>query len=856
MKTIGIQTMALALAGLALSLNLPSNAAPGDVDLSFDPGSGVDGGVSAIVVQPDGRFIIGGSFSTVKGLVRRGIARLHADGSADRSFNPGMGANSSVAAVALQPDGKILIGGRFTSVNGTSRNRVARLNADGTLDATFDPGSGVEGSGLPFSYDTNVAAVALQADGKVLIGGNFTRVHGAYRGHLARLNADGSLDTNFNASVQADSTSRPVVASIVMQPDGKILIGGSFHSVGNIQYPSLARLNPDGSLDRTFDPNPALVFCTVGTVALQADGKVLIGGYLTTSFQWLNTQTRIARLNPDGSLDNAFYPNRQYSDEGVYALALQPDGKVLMGGTFTNVDGVNRSGIARLHADGNLDTAFDAGLSSDHPAVVSIALPGNGQMLVGGYFRILNCTENSAIARLNADGSVDAAFSPNAGLGAAPSGRGSLVLSLALQPDAKVLIGGSFTSVNGISRNAIARLNPDGSLDTAFDPGPIAGLYEGFDESVRAIALQPDGQVLIGGEFTNVSGFSRHGIARLNADGSLDTSFEPGVSGENVVRSIALPGNGQVLIGGYFRSVDGIERTSIARLNSDGSLDPTFNRGAVQGDVEEIAVQPDGRILVGGNWVVAGRGIGRLNADGSPDTDFYADLDGGSRVSAVALQPDGKILMAGPFRTASVNGISHRGIARLHADGRLDTDFHAVPDASGYGYAQAVALQPDGKVLMAGIFTNVNGTTRYRIARLNPDGSLDTDFDPGLGAQASLFDSDTSVYAVALQPDGKVLMGGHFTTVNGVPRWGIARLHGGVRVPPEPERPQLRITLSGSIVILSWPASATGFRLQHRLALGASIWSDVATPPLTFGDEQLVVLSATAPQCFHRLMKP
>src|SRR6185503_18710842 len=170
----------------------------------------------------------------------------------------------------------------------------------------------------------------------------------------------------------------------------------------------------------------------------------------------------------------------------------------------------------------------------------------DGKIVIGGQFTAVNGTSRNYIARLNADGTLDNSF--NSG-----SGPDNAIVSLALQPDGKLLIGGFFSSVNGIPRNRIARLNTNGSLDTSFDAGSVAA-----GTSVRSIALQSDGKVLIGGEFAKA-------IARLNVDGSLDTSFNPGTGANNQVRSIAVQSDGKVLIGGHFTFINGAARNYIAR---------------------------------------------------------------------------------------------------------------------------------------------------------------------------------------------------------------------------------------------------------------------------------------------------
>jgi uncharacterized delta-60 repeat protein len=239
-----IAGLALSLAGLLvlfLVLSARADLTPGALDTGFDPGTGTSNTVQAVALQRDGKVLVGGYFTQVDGVARNNIARLNADGVLDTNFDPGTGANGLVYAVASQPDGKVLIGGVFTQVNGVERNSIARLNANGSLDTTFDPGTGA---------NDQVWAVAIQSDGKVLIGGDFTQVNGVGRGRIARLNPDGSVDTSFDPGAGANWQ----VFAVALQLDGKVLIGGNFVLVNGASRPYVARLNADGSLDTNFDP--------------------------------------------------------------------------------------------------------------------------------------------------------------------------------------------------------------------------------------------------------------------------------------------------------------------------------------------------------------------------------------------------------------------------------------------------------------------------------------------------------------------------------------------------------------------------------------------------------------------------
>jgi uncharacterized delta-60 repeat protein len=370
-------------------------------------------------------------------------------GSLDSSFDPGTGVDQSVFAMVVQPGGSIVIGGDFTMVRGTPRKGIARLNSDGSLDSGFDPGSGP---------NDLVSAVAVQGD-KIIIVGYFTNVSGTYQGYIARLNSNGSLDTNFNARAGADG---PVVA-LAVQTDGRILLGGAFATVNYVSRTSIARLNSNGGLDMDFDPGTGVsseAFSTVNSLVLQGDGKVVIGGVFSKVDDM--PRNNIARLNANGSLDTGFVPNVGVAGAGllagVNALAIQSDDKILIGGDFTSVAGSPRTNIARLSAAGSVDMTFNPAAVADS-AVSTVAVDNNGKILIGGFFSHVNGIARNYVARLDNAGGLDAGFDPG-------SGADDAVYVSALQSDRKVLIGGSFTRFAGVSRPGIARLKGDVVLTT------------------------------------------------------------------------------------------------------------------------------------------------------------------------------------------------------------------------------------------------------------------------------------------------------------------------------------------------------------------------------------------------------
>ncbi len=353
-------------------------ADPGARDTTF-AANFINSAVNRVLVQPDGTLMIAGWFDLLQDVSFNAynygrIARLTANGAIDSGFNPGTGANNTIYALLRQPDGKILIGGDFTFYNGTARNRIARLNPDGSLDTTFDPGSGADGT---------VYALLLQPDGSIVAGGSFDNYNSTPRNGLARINRSGGIDLTM-----ADFTG-PVVFSIkslALQTDGKLLVGGSYyHSTGALRA-GLKRLNADGSVDAAFsglNQGASAAFDTqylgdIKEIAVQPDGKILIAG----DFSQFNGSARngIARLTTTGALDNTFNPN---ANAVVSSLLPLPDGTILIGGSFTTIGGASATRIARLSAAGALDASF-AAAGGHANSVEALALQSDGNVVLAG----------------------------------------------------------------------------------------------------------------------------------------------------------------------------------------------------------------------------------------------------------------------------------------------------------------------------------------------------------------------------------------------------------------------------------------------------------------------------------------
>ena len=498
--------------------------------------------IYAVTSLSDGRFYAGGVFSGINGKVQSNLGRFNSDGTVDTSFNPGTGLNADVNALAVQTDGRLLVGGSFTAFNGTSRNCIVRLNTDGTLDTTFNPGTGFSGGA--------VYVLAVQSDGRILVAGLFTSFNGTARNGIVRLNADGTLDTAFNPGSGFDAN----VNALAVQADGRMVVVGGFSSFNNTSRNGIARLNTDGSLDTNFAPGTGFTGGAVYAVTLQSDGLIIAGG----NFTGYNGTPRngIARLNATGTLDATYNLGTGFAGGAVYSMLLQADGRIVAGGNFTGFNGASISCIARLNTDSSLDSTFNPGtgfagsetLGSRPNGVYATAVQTDGRLVVGGLYTNFNGSTRHGLVRLTHAGALDSTATEILGVpGYAYTSR---------EVGTKILVAGAFTWINNVPRRCIAQLNADGTLDTTFNPGTgFTGvrctLSFRNDGVVTAFAVQPDGYIIVGGYFSDFNGTARNGIARLNADGTLDTTFNPGTGFTGgQVYAVALQTDGRVVDAG------------------------------------------------------------------------------------------------------------------------------------------------------------------------------------------------------------------------------------------------------------------------------------------------------------------
>ena len=731
-----------------------------------------------LLLQPDGRILVLSSGIIANGVNRGGLVRLNADGTLDTSFNPD--GIPFASGGAIQPDGKIIVGTtRFIQSHGTTVGATYRLNADGSYDQSFTPYT-------PYGFAAPTV-VTLQPDGKILLG--FGRLSSTYR--IQRLNADGTLDTAFSNNLSAISGSAALngASAIVVQSDGKIVIGGS----------GIIRLNSDGTRDLAFPAYNIYGGYDVLGMIRQPDDKIIIGGSGWYSYSSTTLKKRLTRINADGTPDNTFdaMTSERLGFDSLVPLALKPNGGILVGnGALTQMN-VRRVGLFSLNPNGIIDQSFTTDLGLIAGSVSLLKAQPDGKILIGGYFSQVNNFPTFGIARLNPDGTTDTDFSFSEQITDTYQGIGFLPVTIAFQADGKILIGGNFR-FNGQDNYGVFRLNQNGSIDSTFTAQTFTPYPNPAYSIVYAIALQADGKILVGGGFQNYGNSGRNILVRLNTDGSVDTSYTATSTG---ISEMFIQPGGKIVVSGTVTE-NGNTRTN-PRLNPGGTIDPTFNMPTDVGYL--YAVAPDGKLATSGffpNGNEQVRYVFRLNPDGSRDLSFvpqrffdnvaditfqndgrmiishsykitridgtdrvetlFTQTGGGADITTLLVTPGDKLIVGGRIR--SLAGARRTGIARFSL-GNSDFDY------DGDGKADLSVFRPSaGDWYLSrssdGAFAGIHfGAAGDLIAPADFDGDGRTDicvFRPTDGSWYRLNSSDNSFAEVQFGADGDLPVPGDF----------------------------------------------------------------------------------------------
>ena len=825
---------------------------PGDLDAGFGSGGKVTTGIErsgsdeaqAVAVQTDGKIVAAGRSGDDFAVVR-----YNANGSLDSSFGGDgiatVGFGGEVAdprAVAIQANGKVVVAGSVFppfQLGGQEPGdfALARFNANGSLDATFG-GDGTQTTDFAAGSADGGEDVAIQADGRIVVAGFSAPVDGPSDFAVARYNANGSLDATFSGDGKQTTdfvaNSFDTGRGVAIQADGAIVLAGRSTDHETFEDFALARYEADGDLDPTFSGDGKLL---PGIGGEASDVAIASAGAIVAAGMAGDNDFAVARFEPDGDFDPSFGGGTEVTtdfggNERANAVAIQPGGEIVLAG------GAGPSGsdfpagdfaLARYEADGDLDLTFsgdgiqttDFGAGS--AAGRDMALQSDGAIVVAGAVGFEPFSEAGSdfvLTRYEPDGDLDPAFSGDGRvdtqIGGAFADRAEAV---AVQQDGKIVVAGSTVDEPGLDDEdfAVARYNPDGTLDPGFGgDGVVTTDFGGGDlpDGAQAVAIQADGQIVVAGftgqQFTAASDFA---VARFNANGSLDTSFggdgkvSTALGVADTARDVAIQPNGAIIVAGD-SGTPLAGAIALARYEPDGDLDPTFSAdgklidpfaGAFGG--LGVAIQPDGAIVVaagGGGGPDDDFALARYQPDGGPDPTFSGDgkattdFGGFDQAHDVAIQADGAIVAAGitgapdtPIaECAGVPGMEF-ALARYQpngnpdngfsGDGKATTDFGGTPDS-----ANGVGIQTGGAIVAAG-----RASGDFALARYEPDGDLDPTLS-GDGQVTTPFDAGSCDVARDLAlASGRILLAG-FTQDEQGSRFALARYVATVDTTPPP----------------------------------------------------------------------
>jgi uncharacterized delta-60 repeat protein len=676
----------------------------------------------------------------------------------------------------LQADGKIIMGGYTNSLY-----ILIRLNADGTTDSSYGTDGKVELNKILGYYSDNTKYNAvIQPDGKLIIFG----------GKIIRLNTDGSLDNSFgNNGIFSDDSCSVNIATI--QNDGKIVAAGDCSLNDFDVRNTVMRLNNDGSFDNSFDGDGKKQFDyksgneydesrksirPVG-ITIYPNGKILItddyeeaywGGWLHDL--WVETfQFTLYRLNTDGSLDNSF------GDDGYFRASFNNfDNNHYIAGTYLNSNGKIIAGfdvmgydnVIQINDDGSYDYNFnDDGISTGDwlARINSMAIQPDGKILLAGSDN--DYTDyNYCVVRMNTNGTIDNSFGVLGKQSIPFTDAKSECTSVLVLKNGKIFLSGNVNTNTDQKYYSAVRLKNNGALDNSFDKDGKEIITPGsLDDACNAAALTAGGNLVFAG-----SSFEKYNqnasVGRLQNNGKLDNSFD-GDGAVNLttypLQSIATLSNGKILTGGA---------GYISRLRSNGNIDSGFGINGLMDipiDVNTIALQGDGKIIAAGKLGNEMKVV-RLTPTGYFDNSF--DADGEKIIAfsfsntiniayATAIQPDGKILIAGT--TGSIANGYDFAIARINTDGSFDNSFDGdgkvTVHISGDDFCYAMKLQADGKIVLAGS-SGTGKIADFSVIRLSATGVLDTRFGKKLIAVGLSVDI---AKGLAIQADGKIILGGY-----------------------------------------------------------------------------------------------
>jgi uncharacterized delta-60 repeat protein len=599
---------------------------------------------------------------------------------------------------------------------------------------------------------------------------------------VAALKLNGSLDSGFANPLIKNQWDR----FLRLQSDGKIILVSSARSEGDAE---IVRLTPNGRVDSSFNfPNFKTVYPQISyvSVTVQPNNSILLGG---TFPQGAQIGKFLRRINPDGDVDSRFVAPSAEQLPQPNIVVLKSDGRILVGGASSSPT----LPLVQLASDGSIDSSFS--VNSSLPVGTSIhavAVKADGKVLVACTFP---STIFSVVVQLNSDGTLDNRFSLSLA-------RGNWITGMKLLPDGRLL-----TAERGFA-NILARYNSDGSVDASFEFPEV-----GFDYSVTDFEVLGDGNIVVVGPFNRLNSASRKYVTLLTADGKPHSDFYHGQAGfDTTPRALAVQADGKVIAGGEFSQIRGRAIASLARLNTDGTPDDTFNAKLYGGEVSGIRILKNGSILVWGRRLSFQGASGQrrvvlLNANGEINTDFLSTEDPYrdyvSTLDSVLELSDGSILTYGQKPAAQISD----ELIRLSPEGVILNRYPALPQIAGGSLLRQAS---DGAIMLGGLININNGGYAARLLKLNTDGSV---------ASEMLFSGTiTAIGSMELLADSKILVCG-IIQVNGTSRKLVRYLPSGEMDPTfdssfDGVAGPITLHPSGKILLASWSTNFTSLNMD------------------------------------------
>jgi len=776
----------------------------GSRDLTFNTGDGFNNDVYDIHVQPDGKILVGGDFYEYNGTVAYKIIRLNSNGSIDSSFLIGddnVLFNNYVNVIELQSDGKILVGGWFTTYGNVSQNHITRLNTNGTLDTTFQIGNG---------FNDEVYTLALQSDGKIIVGGYFNTFdnNDLFYGQIVRLDSNGTLDTLFGHGLNNQ------VHSLAIQSDGKILVGGYFttyiiNNASVVYVHRLVRFNSDCSFDYTFYFDEDTLFSDgVEYISILEDDNILVGGFFNN---FDGPDPLIYPFNYFGRLLNSIpvYPytytveacTQPLIDETVtyvvgsmtplefettYSFQSLQNPSITVCGFITDTYPSNIIDYVMVNSYVNCEEAY---ISNYKLAVVVDCLTNEPQDFFTNYIPVDNKYEISDILYVDfLATTMGTAFVKFAGT----------IVDIVDWSQTDGPYWDTIPAVNYVTYSSCNEAVEANGLiyeaTSCLTPETTYPLIHTLYSSITTILIPTEDNpvkvltdYLPYGPYEFISGGTPEifstikiddgencplGLSKIAPEGVLNPFFEnTGFAGDLVYTTVEQP-DGKILVGGNFSEYLEVPVGNFMRINPDGTLDETFYLGIFNSYIRAIALQPDGKILVGGNFTNydgynAGRII-RLNSDGTIDSGFTFNTEFDNIVRAIAIQRDGKIVVGGDFN--NYYDFYCPQIVRLNSDGTPDPTF-----VMGDGFDGDQVFTINIETIRNNPFYNNNGPVTYTeniivggwfnwyngngniggIVKLSPTGEVLPDFGEGFNVNEG---GRPRVNQILMQPDGKIVV--------------------------------------------------------------------------------------------------